>query len=244
MIIPNRFLKMAMADTDEALAVEAAKGNTQALNTLISRHKDLLTIKSNAFANVPVPPPAVFAHSMKLLAISAKNYDPASGVKFRTFLESNLRGLNRFVHKHKNVLSFPQHKLMAITKFKEVSDMLASRYGHPPADWQLADALGWSIPDIQEMRRKLAQKEFAASGLENNVGKEQEADAVRSRFAETAELLYFGLTQEQKMVFDYSLGRHGKPKLKTDAQIAHVTGLSPSKINRIRKDIAIKLQTS
>jgi len=244
MIIPNKLIKAAMADTDEALAVEAAKGDTRALNTLIERHKDLLTLKSNGFANVPVPMAAVLGHSMKLLAVTTKNYDPAAGVKFRTFLESNLRGLNRFVHKHKNVLSFPQHKLMAIAKFKEVGDMLASRFGHPPTDWQLADALGWSIPDIQEMRRKLSQKEFAASGLENNVGKEQEADAVRSRYIETAELMYFGLTSEQKMVFDYSLGRHGKPKLKTDAQIANVTGLSPSKINRIRKDIAIKLQAS
>lgn len=244
MIFNQKLIKQALADTDEALVQQYKNGDDKALNELIRRHEDLLKLKSNAFSKVPVPLPAIYGHSIKLLAIAAKNFEPSSGVKFRTFLESNLRGLNRYAHKHKNVLSFPQHKLMAITKFKEVQDILSKQYGQPPADWQLADALGWSIPDVKEMKTKLSQRELAASGLDNVTGREQEADAVRSKFVETSELLYFGLTNEQKMVFDYSLGKHGKPKLKTDAQIALVTGLSPSKINRIRKDLAHKIQTS
>jgi len=181
MIFDSKLLKQAQEASDEGLVTQYKAGNKAALNELISRHQDLLKMKSNAFSKVPVPMPAIYGHSMQLLAIAANNFDPASGVRFRTFLETNLRGLNRYTHKNKNVLSFPQHKLMAITKFKEVQELLSQQYNQAPTDWQLADALGWSIPDVKEMKSKLAQKELAASGLENAVGKEQEDDALRSR---------------------------------------------------------------
>ena len=78
--------------------------------------------------------------------------------------------------------------------------------------------------------------------MNNVIGKEQTDDAIRSKHEETAEFLYFSLPNNEKMVCDYALGRHGKRALKTDAEIAVVTGLSPSKVNRIRKDLARRIQ--
>ena len=75
-------------------------------------------------------------------------------------------------------------------------------------------------------------------------GIEQRDSAVHSQKIEAAEFLYYSLTPEKKMVFDYALGRHGKPKLHTDAQISAATRLSPSKVNRIKKELARKIQNS
>ena len=244
MIFDDKLKKLAFDTTDEALVAKYQQGDTKALNELIDRHKDLIKYKVQGFRSVPVPIPAVYGEGLKILSVAARQFNPEANVKFRTFLDSNLRGLNRYTHKHKNVLHFPENKMLKITKFKEVSDLLSQQYGRPPSDWQLADALGWAIPEVKETRRKLSQRELAASQLENVVGRKQEDDSIIARHNETAEFLYYSLTPEQKMVFDYALGRHGKPKLKTDAMIATRTGLSPSKVNRIRKDLAKKIQNS
>lgn len=242
MFIDSSELKKVAEDNDASLVTQYQSGDNKALNELIRRHDDLLKFRTSRYKNMPVPLPAVYGQSMKILANAAQRFDPNQDVKFRTYLESNLKGLNRYSHQNKNVLHFPQNKMENIAKFKEAADLLSQQYGRPPTDWQLSDALGWSIPEIREFRRKLAQGELAASGLTNVVGKEQDIEALQARSEERAEFLYFTLTPEQKLVYDLALGRHGRPKLNTDADIAKVTKLSPSKVNRIRKDLARKIQ--
>lgn len=242
MIFDRKLIKQALDTTDEALTEKYKAGDNAALNELINRHKDLVKFKVGGHAKTPVPTPAVYGQGLKILSTAAKRFDPASEVKFRTFLESNLKGLNRYVHQNKNLLHFPANKMEKIRKYKEVQDMLSQQYGYAPTDFQMSDALGWSIPEVREFRVKLRQGELAASGLDNVVGREQEDEAVRARREERAEFLYHTLTPEEKVVYDYALGRHGKPKLKTDAEIAVRTRLSPSKVNRIRKSLARKIQ--
>ena len=244
MIFDKELLKQAIDATDESLIEKYKGGDNKALNTLIGRHQDLVKYKVNSHKNTPVPLPAVYGQGLKILATAAKRFEPNQDVKFRTFLESNLRGLNRYVHQNKNVLHFPANKMEKIRNFKQVHDLLSQQMGHEPSDWQMSDALGWSIPDVKEFRIKLRQGELASSGLDNVVGREQEDDSVRARREERSEFLYHTLTETEKKVYDFALGRHNKPKLKTDAQIAMRTGLSPSKVNRTRKELARKIQNS
>lgn len=242
--IDSRLLKQAAENTDEALVAQYQGGNLAVINELLARNKDLIGYKANAFRAIPIPQPALYGEGLRILAVSAQKYDPESKVKFRTFLESHLKGLHRYAHSNKNVLHFPENKMLKIKKYQSVSDLLSQQYGRQPSDWQMSDALGWSIPEVKEFRSKLSQRELASSGLDNVVGTQQQSEMVQSRQIEKAEFLYYGLTPIEKLVYDYAKGEHGKTKLKTDLDIARVTRLSPSKVNRIRKNLAKQIQES
>lgn len=244
MIFDEAFKKLAAENTDEALVVKYQKGELSVINELASRHEDLIDYKAGGLRSVPVPMPALVGEGLKILASSARRFKPGAGAQFRTFLESNLRGLNRYAHENKNVLHFPENKRLLISKYKAAVEQLTNQTGRTPADWQIADALGWSVPEIAKFKSKLDQRELAASGLENLVGSQQEDEAVVSQKQEAAEFMYYSLTNEEKSVYDYALGRHGKMKLRTDGEIARVTGLNPSKVNRIRLRLGSKIQRS
>lgn len=244
MIFDDAFKKLAAENTDEALVAKYQKGELSVINELASRHQDLIGYKVSGFQKVPVPLPALQGEGLRILANAAKRFEPKAGARFRTFLESNLRGLNRYANENKNVLHFPENKRLLISKYKQTVEQLTNQLGRTPADWQVADALGWSVPEITQFKAKLSQRELAASGLENLVGTQQEDEAIVSQKREAAEFLYYSLTNEEKMVYDYALGRHGKMKLRTDGEIAKVTGLNPSKVNRIRKNLATRIQSS
>ena len=238
---PDELKKQAFENTDEALVQKYQRGDTTALNELITRHKDLLDFKSGAFRSVPVPQAAVGGHAMEQLSIAAKKFDPNSGVKFRTFLDSYLRGLNRYVHRHKGMLSFPDNKMLMLSKFQEAERMLKMRFGYAP-DNLIADSMGIPTKDVQQLRRKLGQKELAESGLQNQTAVNQLQDVHVSTIQERGVLVYDGLTQIEKDVYDYAVGGHGKPKLPTSNDIAMRTGLSPSKVARIRKGLAKRVK--
>ena len=244
MIFDEAFKKLAAENTDEALVAKYQKGELSVINELARRHQDLINYRAGGLRGVPVPMPALEGEGLKILASSARRFEVKAGTRFRTFLESNLRGLNRYAHENKNVLHFPENKRLLISKYKTAVESLTNQLGRTPADWQVADELGWSVPEITKFKAKMSQRELAASGLENLVGSKQEDEAVVSRKQEAAEFLYYSLTNEEKMVYDYALGRHGKMKLRTDGEIAKVTGLNPSKVNRIRKNLASRVQSS
>ncbi len=241
-LFDKRLIKQAAENTDEALTARYQKGEKHVINELLTRHKDLIQYKVNGYRQMPVPQPAIYAQGLRILAMAAQKYDQSSGYKFRTFLESHLKGLNRYAHSNKNILHFPENKMLRIKRYQAVSELLSQQYGKEPSEYQISDALGWSIPEVREFKAKLGQRELAASGLDNLVGTKEEAEKVQSQKLEAAEFMYYSLTPPEKEVYDLATGKHGKQQLKTDAEIAAVTNLSPSKVNRIRKELARRIQ--
>lgn len=237
-LIPDSIKKFVDDNSDTALIMKYQRGDNSALNELINRHKDLLFAKSRSYSNIPVPQEAVSGHAMTILASAAKNFDPKSGVQFRTFLDRHLKGLNRYVHRHKNALHFPDAKGLMITKYQEAVADMTRRYGHVPPDFIIADSLGWSVADINQIKTQLSRRELAASGLDNLSSKADDLDAAISSKEQVAEFVYHGLPEQDKAIYDYALGRHGKPQIATDAEIAKKLQLTLSKVNRTRKDIA------
>lgn len=231
----NRIMKLAGIVDDNDLVRQAKGGSVQAYNDLLRNHRDLLDRKAGTFARAAVPQAAVLGHAMKILRSAVDRFDPNQGAKFRTFLENNLR-LTRFVNQYKNVARIPEHRALAVTRFKNAKSILQANRMREPSDVEIAESLGWSTNDVHAMERALSRRDYAASSMEFD-----QVSRLNDRFNETSEFFYFGLTPEQKLVYDYSLGAHGKKEMSDVPAIARASGLSTDKVYRVKRDLAKRL---
>jgi DNA-directed RNA polymerase specialized sigma subunit len=52
---------------------------------------------------------------------------------------------------------------------------------------------------------------------------------------------FYGLNDQEKQVFDFSLGAHGQPKLKA-GEIAERLKISPARISAIKENVGNKIR--
>lgn len=230
--MPADITSAAGVVSDVALVAKAKAGDIAALNELVARHDDLLTHKANAFRRSPIPVSVLHAHAVKLLRDAIDRYDPKSGVRFRTFLESTIR-LNRFATQYKNVARIPEYRALLVRRYLAAKQMLAADLDREPTAVEMGEYLGWSVADVARMEQAVSRRDLAASSMEFD-----QVSSVGDRFSETIDFIYYELTPQEQLVFDYSLGKHGKPKLKSVAEIAKRTGLTSDKVYAIKRDIA------
>lgn len=225
------------AQTDIGLVERAQAGDHTALNQLIVNHKDLIDVTVAKYRKAPIPIPAIEGEAIKLLTVAVQKFNPAAGASFRTYLETTLRGTNRYVNSNKNVARIPEHRLLRIRHFETVKSLLRAQLGREPGIDELSDQLGWSLPEVAAMDKALKQKDLAEMDFVSTGKKEQ----LESKIVETAEFLYGSLLPEEQLVYDYSIGTHGKPKLSSIAEIAKKTNMSPDRVYKITRNITRKI---
>jgi len=223
--------------TDNQLITQAKAGNMVAKNELIRRYKTLLKIKVSAYSRAPIPTAALDGEAMKILLHTVERFDPSRGIQFKTFLEQNLKGLYRYTAKTKNVARIPEHKVLQINLFQQAKSIVQTQKGRDPTAHELADSLGWSPTQVQSMETALSRRDIAASGIETLHAQERFKD----RMEDLLEFEYFGMVPEEKLVYDYSLGRHSKPRINSVKDIAARTGLSTDKVYAIKSRIAQRI---
>ena len=223
---------------DEKQEIKAAKrGDKLALESLFKKNKDLIDYKTNAFSRAPVPPAAVRAEAYKLFMIAIRRYNEDSGIKFRTFLEANLR-LNRFVTQNSSVVRLPENRVLELTRYKHTKSTMESIMGREPSPVEMADHLGWRLSQVEKMENSINRSIY--SEAESTERKIPVIGDISSRYKDTVELLYFSMMPEQQLVWDYSNGSHGKPKLKIE-EISKKMNMSTDKVYRILREIHQKV---
>lgn len=222
---------------DADLVRRAKAGDKIALNELIRLHKDLIDVKVNNFKKAPVPGAAIEGEALALFLAALDRYTPASGANFRTYLEHMLRGLNRYVNSNKNIARIPENKFLRMRHYMSLRSLLVAQYNREPTLDELSDETGWSKTDVAAMEQALKQKDLAAFDFEEQ-GK---AKQMESRLYETSEFLYASLTPQEKQIYDYSLGAHGKPVINSVAELAKKTGMSTDQVYKIRRQIAQRI---
>lgn len=235
MPLPN-FLSQATGIVgDNVLVTKARRGDVSSLNELVARHSDLINKKVSAFSTAPVPSSAIFAQGVKMLKVAVEKYDTSMGANFRTYLESNLK-LNRFVNDHKTVARIPEHRSLQIGRYIAAKNMLLADRGREPSPEEIAHELRISISDAVKLEQILNSKELASSSMTfDQVG------SVSNRFTNAGEFLYFGLTPQEQLVYDYSIGAHGKKAITSVSDIARKAGLTTDKVYQIKRDLGERI---
>jgi DNA-directed RNA polymerase specialized sigma subunit len=180
------------------------------------------------FAAAPVARVAVEAEAKKQAVLAMHNFNPAKGANLRTHVANRMPKVFRYVAKRQNIGTIPEHRVMKISTFKKAKEELTEKLSREPTPVELADELKWSPQEVGRMEAEMRKD------LGHSISFQDMAHVDFNRNMETINFAYYSMSPQEQLVFDYSVGAHGKPRIKA-TEIAKKLGVSVSQISKIRK---------
>lgn len=223
-------------EPDLQIILKAKQGDFTARNELLRKYRFSIEKLIRRWTRAPVPVAAIQGEAMKLLLLAADKYDPNAGVLFKTFMETQMRGLYRYVTTNKNVARVPEHRALEIRRFQNAKGLLEAQKDREPTHDEMADHLGWSQQQVQMMDTALSRG--ALSMAESEERGFSDPVSFYNRMGETFEFMYFTLDPESKLVYDYSLGAHGKRKIRSVTEMSMKIGIPTDRIYAIKRKLA------
>ncbi len=225
-------------DSDEALVARwKMKKDLAALNELRRRLRPLTQSQVNKYRSNSVSTALIESEADKILVTSADGFKSTAGASFRTYVFTNLRRLNRFSIARSNIATIPEARAQSIGVFTRVSGDLSSAKGRPATTSELADALSWNPKAVLTMQRSL-RMDVMGSGFVDP----QDKDMVGGRQQAVLDDIWYELTPEEKIVYEFTTGTHGRKKVSSGKDMARLTGFSQSKISQLRSAVASKME--
>lgn len=207
------------------------------LSPLFTQFRGTIRSKVNQWVNrVEVPPAAIHAEFNKQFIRALETYDPNKGAALNSWVTKILDKGHRWVTTYQNIARIPETRSgKKIREFKTAKSHLDEYLGREPTHIEIAEHLGWSPKEAATLDKEL-RKSHISSQFEIDP-----VDVMPSREKQALHDVFYELTPEEQLVYDYTIGAHGKPELKP-MQIAQTLGYSPSKVTRIRNSIMSKLE--
>jgi len=205
------------------------------LGELLRSMDPLIQKRVGQFMGAPLPRSAIEAEARKQAIKAIETYNPKMGAALGTHVNNYMQKVYRYVSTYQNVGRLPESRVAKIDLFNKTKAYLAEQKGREPSTVELADELKWAPREVGRMEVEL-RKDL---GLETSFGEMKFLD-----FDQNADLLnygYFELGPEEQLVFDYSIGMHGKMRL-TMEDIAKRLGKTPRQIGLIKQRIVDKLK--
>lgn len=215
----------------------------QAFQQLYTSMKPLLDSaarKASFGSNLPKSAHEIYA--AQNFMDSLKTFDPNKGVRLQTHVYGAVhQKAKRLNYKYQNLGHIPEPRAAQIGVFTTVRDNLQQDLGREPSAAEIADTMNTSLKDVQRLQREI-QRDLSLSSLE------EQAITVSPQEEEVLTYLYYELSNEEKVVYDYIFGKHGKPAMikptgKIDFdRIAANMGVSVSKVRSLYTSIRSKFE--
>ncbi len=168
------------------------------------------------------------------------SFDPTKNVQLKTKVFADMQKVSRLNMKYQNLGRIPEARATKIGDVQNAIEHLKLSLGREPNAYEIAKETGINANEVGTLLTEL-RKDLIDDG--NDL-------VARNKFknnndfieADIAENLYFNLSQEEKNVFDYITGSHGKPCLQRNGKIDYSaisknTGLSETRVTSIRNKI-------
>lgn len=210
-------------------------GDTSATNALLRHVMPHVKSRVSYYRDVPIPNPALHGEAMKMAIHSFDTWDPKRGARLATNTVTSLQRMSRFVTQNKNIARIPEHRAAKIGTFLHVRKALESELGRPPSPEELADELSWSVKEVRDTNSAM-RKDLSESGMP-----EAALGAVRDRQKETMQFVRYGLTPQERKVFDHHFGFGGVRQLSVN-DIAKKVNKSPDWVYRVRRKVIADIQ--
>lgn len=249
--LPSAPMSETPSQRDERLYEEwqdAPMGWTkdQAFDRLMKNLEPAIMSAANTFRAAPVPTQTMELEAKRIAGQAMKDWSPTAGMSLASYLGTMVRQrLYRWVTTNQNVARLPEAQVGQIGHFQIAVNDLTSRYNREPTTDEIADHMSISPKHVSRLRKSL-RSDLIASNATDSIGDEGSiADSIEDiphdADYERAMLGYYGLTDQEKHVFDYSLGAHGQQKLKA-GEIASRLKLSPARISAIKESVGTKIR--
>lgn len=172
-----------------------------------------------------------------------RTYKPTAGTALQSHVYNAVhQKAKRLNYLHQNLGHIPEPRAMQIGLYQNVLENMKADLGREPSGAELADNLGWHVKDINRIQKEI-QKDLAM-----DLGAEEHGIFESSIDEEILEYIYYELTSEEQLVYDYVFGKHGKPRMvkpnkKVDFdRIARAAGFSPSKARALWTKVRLKVE--
>lgn len=193
-------------------------------------------------SKVEIPHAALDFEYKQRFVDAVKKYDPDKGTALGSWVRTNLQKTSRYVNNLQNFARIPETISGKIGTYKAVKAELREQLGHEPNDIQILEAAQKvdarvTMGDIKRLNKELRKGLIATGGIEDL----NPMASFSSRNEEVVQLIYHQLTDQEKLVHEYTFGLNGKPALKPGA-ISKKTGLDQSKVAKLRTSIYGKMK--
>jgi hypothetical protein len=209
------------------------------LKPLLHVFRPMIRKESNKYAtftrDVETPPAAIHAEYDKWFLHALDTYEPGKG-PLSPWIRNNLRKAQRWTMNHRNLARIAEKRAYHdVGAYNNARSVLDDQLGRPPSTPEIAEHLGW--PD---KKVSLLQSEIHRTNISSGFA-EDPTMIMPSRHAEVLDNIYYQLNDQEKNVYDFMLGRNGKPQLNA-TQIAQQLRISQSTVTRIKQTIAGKMK--
>lgn len=207
----------------------------QKLTEILSQIGGVIGQVVNQYRAAPIPTQILELQARRLAVEALEDFRPGAGMKPSTFVSTRLRQrLFRYVSEHQNVARIPEETVRKIGPYNRAVTDLTSRFGREPSAPELADHMGMPVSHVSRLRKMLDKTNISMTEFEPLEDYHHDPDMERARLG------YYSLTEQEKVVFDYLLGDHGKQQMKP-SQIARKIGISAARVSALKKSIAKKI---
>lgn len=188
--------------------------------------------KASYGSNIPESAHRIYAAQNFLEAL--RTFKPGTGASLQTHVYGSVhQKAKRLNYTYGNLGFITEPRAAKVGLFQTEHANLRDSLGREPTTQELATRLNWSVKDVANLQNEVHKDLALAEGVEEQATVEGSIDE------EKLEMLYFDLLPEEKAVFDYVFGKHGKPRLlkpnnKIDyEQLGRSSGYSASKARAI-----------
>lgn len=195
----------------------------------------IIQAKVNTFKTAPIPKSALDLEAKKWAMKSFQTYNPNRNTRLSTHTTNWLKKLNRYVYKRQNVGYIPEERIIKIQTYKNTKSNLETKLGREPSVPELSDELAWPMKEVERMESEL-RKDIAPTYEMGDMGYIKSDPS-----KEVLNYIYFELSPQEQLVYDYTVGAHGKSKI-SGGDIAKKLNVSQSKVSQIKKGIGRKME--
>lgn len=172
-----------------------------------------------------------------------RTYKPTAGTALQTHVYNTVhQKAKRLNYLHQNLGHIPEPRAMQVGLYQTVLENTRADLGREPSSAELADKLGWGLKDVGRIQKEI-QKDLAL-----DMGTEEQGVFESSIDEEILEYIYYELSSEEQLIYDFVFGKHGKlrmvkPNNKVDFdRIAMFAGFSPSKARTLWTRVRMKVE--
>lgn len=218
--------------------------STQSFQKLYTSMKPLLyeaAKKASYGSNIPDSAHKVWAAQNFCDAL--RTFKPTAGASLQTHVYNTVhQKAKRLNYMYQNLGHIPEPRAMQVGLYQTELENLKTTLGREPSSAELADRLGWGLKDVAHIQKEI-HKDLALEG-----GVEEQAIFESSLDEDILEDTYYELSPEEKLIYEYVFGKHGKPRMvkannKIDFDgIGRLSGYSGSKARTVWGRVKVKVQ--
>jgi DNA-directed RNA polymerase sigma subunit (sigma70/sigma32) len=206
------------------------------LQALLVQLEGAIMSAVRVYLNSNLPFPILQSEGKRIAVDAIKDYDSTKGMSISSYVITTVKQrLNRYVGQHQNIARIPEDKMRMIGPLREAETELANRLGREATADEVAEHMVVPLSHVTRIRKMMRADILESSS--NFADMEQfAADPNYERVM----MAYYSLTPDEKLVFDYSMGTHGKKKL-DPGEIVLKLGMTSVRVSQIKKQLADKL---